>query len=480
MTWKIHLLVPLEMDTVDEQHNFKKNFECIYYPAIVQNDDRAIQSLGGLHQISEVINDSSQRLELKFRPDDPYCRPACSEKVSCRGLVVKMKVIKKRKKSGKETLEIIPQVMGKVSSCYRFRGMCDYQFLPTSSHEDGTVTDLLPDLLFDNITTLEDFNRDVELFLPPLVFSRIETPQMQLKLFHDNEKSSEAEENKHLISLTRKSREQHINIIPFSHEGVPQPFDQSAAIAKYIESKLITQSDVDALVKAFEIRPVVSRMMLCAMSNVSVKKTRLILPLIAYYFSTGPYRVMWIKMGYDPRTDKSSGIYQVLNFRVRNVLSFSGYKIEPKRRSTLLRMAIKCQSNEEPKDSKPPEKYYMYRAGYIPPFRQMYYQLCDVDVPSVKELLASSPLRDVCHEKHGWYSETLFDDIRTIITNSIVKTLSDMDDSKSVDEGEREGDEEDESFMDDESLIENVDMEDPEDLKIDEEEEDLDFDFDED
>lgn len=71
----------------------------------------------------------------------------------------------------------------------------------------------------------------------------------QLKLFHDNEKSSEAEENKHLISLTRKSREQHINIIPFSHEGVPQPFDQSAAIAKYIESKLITQSDVDALVK---------------------------------------------------------------------------------------------------------------------------------------------------------------------------------------------------------------------------------------
>jgi RNA polymerase III transcription factor (TF)IIIC subunit. len=70
----------------------------------------------------QVINDSSQRLELKFRPDDPYCRPACSEKVSCRGLVVKMKVIKKRKKSGKETLEIIPQVMGKVSSCYRFRG----------------------------------------------------------------------------------------------------------------------------------------------------------------------------------------------------------------------------------------------------------------------------------------------------------------------------------------------------------------------
>lgn len=70
----------------------------------------------------QVINDSSQRLELKFRPDDPYCRPTCSEKVSCRGLVVKMKIIKKRKKSGKETLEIIPQVMGKVSSCYRFRG----------------------------------------------------------------------------------------------------------------------------------------------------------------------------------------------------------------------------------------------------------------------------------------------------------------------------------------------------------------------
>ena len=43
---------------------------------------------------------------------------------------------------------------------------------------------------------------------------------------------------------------------------------------------------------------------------------KLLLPLVAYYFTTGPWRVMWVKYGYDPRTDPSAKIYQTLDYRV--------------------------------------------------------------------------------------------------------------------------------------------------------------------
>ena len=41
------------------------------------------------------------------------------------------------------------------------------------------------------------------------------------------------------------------------------------------------------------------------------------LPTIAYYFVTGPWRSLWVKLGYDPRTDTAAKIYQLVDFRVR-------------------------------------------------------------------------------------------------------------------------------------------------------------------
>lgn len=41
-----------------------------------------------------------------------------------------------------------------------------------------------------------------------------------------------------------------------------------------------------------------------------------VLPLIAYNFVSGPYKRLWIKFGYDPRTDPASKLYQCLDFRV--------------------------------------------------------------------------------------------------------------------------------------------------------------------
>ena len=37
---------------------------------------------------------------------------------------------------------------------------------------------------------------------------------------------------------------------------------------------------------------------------------------VAYKFTTGPFKKMWVKFGYDPRTDPSSKVYQSIDIRV--------------------------------------------------------------------------------------------------------------------------------------------------------------------
>lgn len=46
-----------------------------------------------------------------------------------------------------------------------------------------------------------------------------------------------------------------------------------------------------------------------------------VLPLIAYHFSSGPFQRLWVKFGYDPRTDRSSKVYQGLDIRVPKEVS---------------------------------------------------------------------------------------------------------------------------------------------------------------
>lgn len=41
-----------------------------------------------------------------------------------------------------------------------------------------------------------------------------------------------------------------------------------------------------------------------------------LLALISYYFTSGPWKTLWVKLGYDPRSTPASKVYQCLDFRV--------------------------------------------------------------------------------------------------------------------------------------------------------------------
>lgn len=49
----------IKMDTSAPDHDFNRTFECIYYPAKVENVEKAIQTLGGKNHLSEVSTEGT-------------------------------------------------------------------------------------------------------------------------------------------------------------------------------------------------------------------------------------------------------------------------------------------------------------------------------------------------------------------------------------------------------------------------------------
>merc|ERR1719220_327061 len=73
---------------------------CIEYPGVVNSTDKMLETLGGLETIAQVLEEPNRRLELRFRPDDVFCKPTCGEKHAGSSFLVKVK--KKKLKPGRE------------------------------------------------------------------------------------------------------------------------------------------------------------------------------------------------------------------------------------------------------------------------------------------------------------------------------------------------------------------------------------------
>ena len=75
----------------------------------------------------------------------------------------------------------------------------------------------------------------------------------------------------------------------------------------------------------FQKQPIWLRVELLHKSQVLPKHVKMILPVVAYYFSNGPWRNQWVRLGYDPRKDPNAAQYQTLDYRYAlfNLLFFS-------------------------------------------------------------------------------------------------------------------------------------------------------------
>ena len=205
----------------------------------------------------------------------------------------------------------------------------------------------------------------------------------------------------------------------------------------------------------FDERPIWSKNAIKCKLDIAPDKLKLMLPVVAYYFLTGPWRSLWVRLGYDPRLDPTAKKYQLVDFRIRQRSAADKICIRSKRSTysySLPNTVQKAQpqvvrilqdslgvmenpgadgaSSKELDDTQlKKESVYIFRHGILPPYRQMFYQLCDIYDDEVQAVLLENDGAEEergCTWMDGWCVERMQDKARDIITRRLKETLKTM------------------------------------------------------
>lgn len=129
-----------------------RQFVAIEYPGKVVNNEKMIETLGGLEELSKGIIEK-QKLQLKFRPNF-YAKPALStEPQETSGMLIKVRVRKSKTDPTKKPEAISAELVGTVGTTYKFNNFADYQFLPIQRNEQtGKSENIYNDVVPNDIT----------------------------------------------------------------------------------------------------------------------------------------------------------------------------------------------------------------------------------------------------------------------------------------------------------------------------------------
>ncbi|XP_066836785.1 general transcription factor 3C polypeptide 5-like [Anser cygnoides] len=178
------------------------------------------------------------------------------------------------------------EIVGIVTTVYKFQGMSDFQYLAMHSGPDGKQTSMYDKVLMLKPEKEEFFNRELPLYIPPPIFSRLDTPvdyfyrpDTQHRDGYNNPQVS----GENLIGLSRARRPHNAIFLNFDEEEVPtKPLDAAVQTWKKVCTNAVDRKVEEELRKLFEIRPVWSRNAVKANVNIHPDKLKLLLPYLAY------------------------------------------------------------------------------------------------------------------------------------------------------------------------------------------------------
>ncbi|XP_044030137.1 general transcription factor 3C polypeptide 5 isoform X1 [Siniperca chuatsi] len=437
--------VPGSSSTVELQDN---RLMCVEYPAMVTSVDKMLETLGGEQAVSKTFAHPNRRLELRYRPQDPFCHSLCGNRFPSSNLLLRVRR-RVRKKDPKDA-EIRMDILGVIGTTYKFQGLADFQCLAVHS-EGGKNASLYEKIILRKPENQEFFEQPMPYFLPPAIFSRLDSPVDYFYRPDIHQNSVQLPINKkNFIGLNRARRPHNAIFVSFTDPTVPTECIEAARVnwARVCLKENDKQAE-EQLKKMFESRPIWSRNAVKANINIHPGKLKLLLPVFAYYMVTGPWRSLWVRLGYDPRKSTESKKYQMLDFRIRcstkHGYSLSDMPVKAKRSALNYSLPItfnkagpqpasvmELPAQEGPSTSRDPvpityqlkESSYIFREGMLPPHRQMFYQLCDLDVESIQQVIEQiCDNEQVCDERDGWCVLGTTDKLRDMISAMIKKVI---------------------------------------------------------
>jgi len=412
----------------------EKRFICVEFPCIVHDKDKAVAMLGGREGIQKSLSQQG-RLELSFRPKDPFAKPAVSNDRMTWSLVLRVR--RRKQPPGEEIMtsdgfQYQISVIGVVDAIYTFDNQCDFQYLPVHKKESGENEEILSKILPTLEAEKDEYlSRPVPLFLPPIMYSRREKP-----CFYDLDNDPPPKACNTQPNSLRKKREHGSHIIEFDNPFTPKEPLQVAVrnVNRYLPNYLHTDA-YKALKKLFDQRPIWSKTACAAhLEEAYSLHIKYLLPMMSYCFLTGPWRNMWVRFGYDPRKEIGAKMYQVLDYRVRSVINRN--KVVRKRGKETARayprtsctvdskVELESSSRGEGRHQGHFNPTYMFNPLVEPPYRQMRYQLCDIFEDKIQMLVHQNDGKEtVCTEKDGWCMENISVLARDIMNSHVDKLL---------------------------------------------------------
>lgn len=409
-------------------HEVNQRLVRIVYPGIVKNLDKALATLGGIKGVEQAV--ATDKLELNFHPKNKYNKGVIADTHSNSGLLVK--VIRKQK--GEEAPTFSYEIVGATVKNFVFNKFMDFQYLPLVAEfpetKDSTVeciyNSILPKKIPDLGSVLQDDSSSIPLFLPPTGFSRSD---IQMKInpitkLHTNENdppSSDSQKKKEK-KISAFAKPKQISIFhKFDELEIPEK--PTEYISQLVKRKNY-QDHLSKLEKLFRERPIWTKNGLKFHSNFSNDILRVLLPAVAYYELTGPWRCTWISFGYDPRNDPVSKIYQNLDYRIPYSVR-TNLKIGSKRvpESKDFPTSLDKLENKRTRSAYN-ENSFMLRPNCLPMARQVFYQYCDILLPEIQVMLSRLPPalpNAQCDPKNGWFPSSFVEQCREIVTKYIDK-----------------------------------------------------------
>ena len=567
-------------------HLNTKSLICIEYPGIVKNVDRMLDTLGGLDKLISVCANTSLRLQLRFRPNDPFSHCAMADKLQLNNLLARSIKKKVHYSDGTTEIKFETVIVGLIEATYRFETLADFQYLPIERinfnaketldrivtdgksnvlNVDEQTNDLADDEAIDKRTNndhqandemnenlrneskqilgnldggrqssyksifkqvypynaldgqVRKFDEDAPLFVMPIIFSRFDSPSDYF--YKDDPKSRKPTEstldessrsvNESTISLNRKSRAKYVYLITFQDEPPKQRNVQ--------QDDSVDQVLLKKIRKEFDDQPIWTKTELAYRNKCKKKELKQVLPIIAFYYTNGPFRGkllddvivcfgsncshpnffstnnlcdtgQWVRFGYNPKENNQSRFHQTLDLRLSYVISrkygvserrkpaiynsLKNYTSEKKTRentiahnkfaesspATSSNRSNNCskilgRSKRSLVDEVTEEDDFKFIAGRVPRNKQIFYQVKNIELDEVKEILEEQP-KDICDEKDGWWPAGTIDRIRSLILSHVDRQL-DADDTSintNLIEDDKDEDDKDEYDKDEEVM----------------------------
>ncbi|KAM8715718.1 hypothetical protein ACLKA7_002722 [Drosophila subpalustris] len=384
-----------------------------------------LSTLGGIVNISKVLDDERKRLELRFHPDNPYNKPTFGDCIDKSGVLLSV-TVRRHKHDKTRPPQHFVRLLGHCTRSFAFESLCDFQYLPmwsTPKSDDALaaaeLTNAMKYVKPRCVTDLDYFKRaESQLLCLPELFARVD-------IVHGGSYRIDGpEDGQHeVLGVCTKTMHDTHDIVQFNMQDT-FPAQPDAQILKRLKIKYVSDEQYMRVKKLFAEIPVWTRIALLYESGVSNDKLKCIIPSLAFYFNNGPWRSLYVRYGYDPRKDFQSRYYQTFDFRLRfgsGVSEFVYSRKSAKQKKSL------TGSSEEPKSDLVQNIDYPYFEEHkLPRSRQCMLRYCDVRLPRIQEMLEKIPTPltgAVCNERTGWLPPSFDTQVRQIVCGTIRELL---------------------------------------------------------